>query len=52
MRPWVQYVLKIVILVATACSGAVYVQTGLPEGDEGHACRDMQRDRHCSHRNA
>lgn len=45
MEAWSRTVLKVVIMVASMCSGVVYAQTSSPEGDEGQQRQDIHQDR-------
>ena len=50
MRPWVEIVLKVVVMGATMCSGIIVAKYkyDVPIGDEGHeggrATRQSQRE--------
>ena len=36
MRPWLETVLKVVVMGATMCSGFIVAKYDVPIGDEGH----------------
>ena len=36
MRPWLETVLKVVVMGATICSGIIVAKYDMPIGDEGH----------------
>lgn len=36
MRPWVETVLKVVVMGATLCSGIIVARYDVPLGDDGH----------------
>lgn len=47
-RPWLEAVLKVVVMAATMCSGIVVAKYDVPVGDEGHeggwGTRQTQQD--------
>ena len=44
VSPWSQIVLKVVIMVATMCSGVVVVRHNLPWTNKGQRERDIRED--------
>jgi len=46
MRPWLQTILKVVVMGVTMCSGIIVAKYDVREGDEGHeGGRDMRQTR-------
>jgi len=46
MRPWLQTVLKVVVMGVTMCSGIVVAKNDVPMGDEGQeGDRDIKQTR-------
>ena len=36
MRPWLETILKVVVLGLTMCGGIIVAKSDVPMGDEGH----------------